>query len=267
MVELLLAHGAEVARKDDLGDTPLGIALRSKHSEVVKLLRPVVDQARVELESKQSTPAPADPPWGAECKQGNAHFQSGDYSRAAASYTLALSHHSNPPGAAALLYSNRAAALLKLGAFAKAGEDARVGLALFSGGESLPGELQLKRKLEDASGEAGLGVGVEEAAGRTRGVSGDAQTVIAAESPLGVALLDLESTAWFYEMDGRALRPGLKGSKVRFLATLWVTSCITVFVSGPDGRAFGVHLNSAFAMVSVRGRPDGGRWGTLNPEP
>ena len=34
MVELLLAHGAKVASKDDYGDTPLDIALRSKHTKV-----------------------------------------------------------------------------------------------------------------------------------------------------------------------------------------------------------------------------------------
>ena len=63
---------------------------------------------------------------------------------------------------------------------------------------------------------------------------------------------------------------------MRFLATLGVGSCITVFVRSPDGRAFGLHLNGAFVMLSVRERRDAppdpfsgtpktgtsGQWGT-----
>ena len=34
MVALLLAHGAQVAKTDEFGDTPYDIALRAKHAAV-----------------------------------------------------------------------------------------------------------------------------------------------------------------------------------------------------------------------------------------
>ena len=93
---------------------------------------------------------------------------------------------------------------------------------------------------------------VEHAAARTREVSITAQTVIEPDSPLGAALQDLGTTNYFFEMDLRSLRPGEKASKTRFLATLRVNGCITVFVSSPDGRALAVHMTGAYVMISVR---------------
>ncbi|KAJ1482802.1 ankyrin repeat-containing domain protein [Baffinella frigidus] len=48
MVALLLSHGARVAKKDEFGDTPYDIALRSKHTKVAELLRPGVEQSRLD---------------------------------------------------------------------------------------------------------------------------------------------------------------------------------------------------------------------------
>ena len=117
---------------------------------------------------------------------------------------------------------------------------------------------KLRQKLTDTE-EADLGVAVEQAAASTRGVSATAQTVIEAESPLGGALGDLDTTAYFFEMGFLALPPG---STLRFLATLRVNGCIAVFASGPDGRAFGAHVNVALVVSSLRERRVAGRWGT-----
>jgi hypothetical protein len=116
---------------------------------------------------------------------------------------------------------------------------------------------KLRQKLTDTE-QADLGLAVEQAAASTRGVSPTAQTIIEAKSPLGTALGDLGTTAYFFEMGFLALSPG---STLRFLATLRVNGCITVFASGPGGRAFGAHINVALVVSSLRESRDAGRWG------
>ena len=131
--------------------------------------------------------------------------------------------------------------LVKQGSFAKAGDDARAGLALFSGSESLPAELEQERTIRARA--ADLGVAVEQAAARTSEVSMTSQTII--EGPLLDALKG-ESTLWFLETEYCALPPG---SEQRFLATLATSSCITLFASGPDRRAFGAHINGERSLT------------------
>ncbi|KAJ1495337.1 hypothetical protein T484DRAFT_1763059 [Baffinella frigidus] len=199
--------------------------------------------------------AKADAPWEAARRQGNAHFKACEWADAVASYACGLQCDSTPPEAAVVLYSNRAAALLKQGSFVIAGDAARAGLALFSGSESLP--LELKQKLTYRAREADLGEAVEQAAARTSEVSMTAQTIIGADSPLGTALGDENTTAYFFEAQFRELLPGSK----RFLATINVYSCIAVFASSPDGRAFGAHINLSSLLSSLyenRRRGQGG---------
>ena len=94
-------------------------------------------------------------PWDAARKQGNTHFRACEWTRAIASYTRGLRCDSIPPGGAAALYSNRAAALLKQLSYVKAGQDARAGLASISGGELLTADL--KQELIDTARAADLG--------------------------------------------------------------------------------------------------------------
>ena len=181
----------------------------------------------------------AEAPWEAARKKGNAHFMAGEWASAVASVTGALESNSTPPEAAVVLHSNSAAALLKLGSFDEAGVHARAGLALFSGSESLPEEL--RQKLTYRARDADLGVAVDQAAARTSGVSVAAHAVIDAGSPLGAALGDVNTTAYFFEAQFRELHPG---SSHRFIATVGVSVCIAVFARSPDGRAFGAHINN-----------------------
>ena len=206
-------------------------------------------------------------PWETARAEGNAYFKAGEWAIAAGRYTHGLACDSPPPEAAAALYSNRAAALLKLGSFVEAGADARAGLALFDGSESLPGKLKQKLTVRAGDADRGaagllqklawagdmvLGAAVEQAAAHTREVSTAAQTTIEAKSPLGIALGDLNTTAYFFESQFRELRPG---SKHRFLATVKVYTCIAVLASSPGGWAFGAHVNpislsSSYAAIS-----------------
>ena len=102
----------------------------------------------------------------------------------------------------------------------------------------------------DAAAGADLGAAVEQAAARTRDVGVASRTIIDADSPLGVALGDTRTAAWFFEGQTSELRPG---SKQRFLATLGVSSCITVFATSPDGQAFGAHVSSASLAIWYAG--------------
>ncbi|KAJ1469093.1 hypothetical protein T484DRAFT_1982918 [Baffinella frigidus] len=113
--------------------------------------------------------------WEAACEEGDAHDEAGEFESAIASYTRGLACVSIPPRGAAFLYSNRAVALFKQGAFAKAGADARAGLAIFSGGASLGLEqcsaLQFMQQLIGIARDADLGEAVEQR--RAAGTHGD----------------------------------------------------------------------------------------------
>jgi len=137
-----------------------------------------------------------------------------------------------------------------MGAFDKAGDDVRAGLALFAESElslaageegpaapalpdkiktqlqSMAGEFERAAAAQKAAAsisEADLDLAVEQAAASTRQVSATAQTTIPVDSPLGISLSDVHTTAYFFETQCCSLPPG---SAQRFLATLWVSGCI-----------------------------------------
>ena len=190
-------------------------------------------------------------PWELARQAGNAHFKASKWAHAIISYTIGLACNETPPEAAIVLYCNRAAALVKQGgedSFVHAGEDARAGLALFSDSELFPAKIKLKLTLRAREADLGaLGFEVERAARLTSQVSITAQTVIPADSLLGTALGDLDTTAYFFEAQFRAIEPG---STQRFLATVNVYSSIALFATGPDCRAFGAHFNFA-ALLQI----------------
>ena len=197
----------------------------------------------------------AEAPWRLANAQGSAHHTAGEWSDAVAAYSIALASDSTPPNAAAILHCNRASALLKQGYFVKAGEDALSGIELLSGRESLDLTPEIVRFLQQkllimvrqASLGPDLGVAVERAAADTREVCMAAQTSIE-RGPLREALGDLGATLYFYEAGFQGLSTH---SQHRFLATIWVSSCITVFASGPHCRAFGAHVNGAQLLGSI----------------
>lgn len=215
--------------------------------------------------------------WYEQIARGDSHSHAGEWASAIPIYTRALSESSSMPTLAVIqLYSNRATCLYRQGLFVKAGEDVRAGLALFPDTEpslaegaegpsapALPDELvQLKKHLSwmdtdlqqavaaqhaaVTTSAADLDLAVEQAAASTRDVSAAAPTTIPAGSPLCIALGDVgtadSTTKYFFETQHCALSPG---AKQRFVATLWVSTCIAVFVSSPDGRAFAAHISGA----------------------
>ena len=82
---------------------------------------------------------------------------------------------------------------------------------------------------------------------------------IPADGPLGIALNDMETTAYFSESQFRVLN---HESQYRYLATTGVANCLTVLAHTPMGATFGAHLNLVSMFYSleeakVRG---GGVW-------
>jgi len=84
--------------------------------------------------------AGAGAPWKEAFEEGGVHAEAGNLESAIASYTRGLQYDSTPPDGAAILYYIRALVLLQQESFGKASEDARAGLAIFSGGELLNSE-------------------------------------------------------------------------------------------------------------------------------
>jgi len=203
-----------------------------------------------------SEPPKAAAPWELARQTGNAHFTASKWAHAIISYTTGLACDETPPEAAIVLYCNRAAALLQQGgedSFVHAGEDARAELALCSDSELIPAKIKLKLTQRAREADLGaLGFEVEQAARLTSQVSITAQTVIPADSLLGTALGDLDTTAYFFEAQFRAIEPW---STQRFLATVNVYSSIALFATGPDRRAFGAHINFAALLHSDRDWP------------
>lgn len=183
--------------------------------------------------------------------QGNEHQEAGEWASAIECYTRGLASDSIPTQSAAMLYSNRAEALLKQGSFAKAGADARAGLAIFSSNESLGLEqgtaLDFIEQLNSTAREADLGVAVEQAAASTSNVS---MAIVGADSPLWTALRDLNTTQHISEGEVHVLPTD---SDMRFLATVFLYDSITVFASGPGKRAFGAHVNTTTLLTSLAG--------------
>ena len=182
----------------------------------------------------------------------------GDWAGSIASYTRALACESAPPENVATVVSNRAAAFLQLGSFVEAIEYARAGLAFYSGGESLdtPVEtvLSVTQQLNSIVRDAALGVAVEQAAANTSQVSMAAQTTIEAGSLLWTALRDLHTTKYMAESSCQVLPTSL-----RFLATVCLYDCITVFASSPGHVSLGAHINTRMLLkslddIEVRGR-------------
>jgi len=101
----------------------------------------------------------------ADHRQAIKHHNAGEWASAIASYTRALACESAPPNTVATIHADRAEAFLQQGSFGEAGEDARAGLAVFSGGESFhtPGEavLNITQRLESIVRDADLGMAVE----------------------------------------------------------------------------------------------------------
>ena len=72
---------------------------------------------------------------------------------------------------------------------------------------------------------------------------------IAPESCIGIALHDMQQTAYFSESQFRILEIG---SSFRYMATTGVANCLTVFVSSPTGPSFGAHLNLVYMHYSLK---------------
>ena len=71
---------------------------------------------------------------------------------------------------------------------------------------------------------------------------------ITADGPLGMALNDMETTAYLSEAQFRVL--GI-GSQYRYLATTGVANCLSVFANTPTGCSFGAHLNLVSMFYSL----------------
>jgi len=166
------------------------------------------------------------------------------------------------------LYFNRALAHFNQGTLGEAGQDVRRGLALYdvvlvsNPLEDLrlrPLLDELKPLLDHLEFKIADEVGTRDAMEHARSGKEEgsvAPSIITPDSPLGSALQDRESTAYFYEAQFRALHPG---SKQRFLATTGLYNCIAVFASSVGGRAFGAHidqeaLHSSLYDINVRGQ-------------
>ena len=227
----------------------------------------------------------------AEIERGNAHSHASEWASAISSLTRSLQSSSNQPTLLVIqLYCNRATSLYKMGSFDKAADDVRAGLALFAeneaslaAGEEGPAPPALPEKLKThlqwmagdlerssmaqqaavSTSEADLDLAVEQAAASTREVSATAQTTIPVDSPLGISLGDVRTTAYFFETQCSSLSPG---STQRFLATLWVSTCIAVFASSPDGRAFGAHINGGQLLFALEERRQRGGEGMILEE-
>ena len=108
-----------------------------------------------------------------------------------------------------------------------------------------------------STSEADLDLSVEQAAASTREVSATAQTTIPVDSPLGISLGDVRTTAYFFEAQTCSLSPGMSQ---RFLATLWVSTCIAGPVD-PSFRARSGRLK--FTDVIPPWRQPRGEWMVL----
>jgi hypothetical protein len=73
-------------------------------------------------------------------------------------------------------------------------------------------------------------------------------SVIHFESPVGVALQDTGKTAYFSEAQFKSQKPG---DPHRYLATIGIANCISVFVHSVDGTVFGAHLNLVSMYYSL----------------
>lgn len=150
MTAALLAAGADASAKTSDGQTPAAVAASWGHRAVAEVLiragatddtsQTTVDELMKEAEAREaarreataagasgatSVPAPEDPdPAKAEAlkKEGNAAFVAGDYEKALELYRAALRHATD----AAALWSNAAAAALRLERWQEALRDARV---------------------------------------------------------------------------------------------------------------------------------------------
>jgi len=71
---------------------------------------------------------------------------------------------------------------------------------------------------------------------------------IPADGPLGIALNDMETTAYFSESQFRVLN---HESQYRYLATTGVANCLTVLAHTPMGATFGAHLNLVSLFYSL----------------
>jgi hypothetical protein len=74
------------------------------------------------------------------------------------------------------------------------------------------------------------------------------ESEIRADGPLGIALNDMETTAYFSEAQFRVLQVE---SQYRYLATTGAANCLTVFAHTPTGSSFGAHLNLVSMFYSL----------------
>jgi hypothetical protein len=108
--------------------------------------------------------------------------------------------------------------------------------------------LNITRQLDSIVRDADLGVAVEQAAASTSQVSMAAQTTIEPSSPLWTALRDLNTTKYIMDSECHVLPTG---TSLRFLATVLLYDCITVFASSPGHLALGAHINTRMLLKSL----------------
>ncbi|KAJ1474631.1 hypothetical protein T484DRAFT_1970166 [Baffinella frigidus] len=198
--------------------------------------------------------------------EGMVHFDAAEWEKAIASFTRGVECKSPQADDDVLLYYYRARAHAKQGSWAKATQDARLGLAVCDFCDNVlksdsPTLLQLRPKFTEIALAAEMHMAMQEVLAEARSGTIVAPSTIDPTSVLGTALQEPTSilTAYFHEAQFRELHPG---SKQRFLSTTNVMNGIAVLVSSSDGRAFGTHVNpdSLFSSLyenNVRGQKKG----------